>query len=161
MAEGRCYLSSYLCGDSPNTAGACSPARYVEWKKNGQQLESHLNNILIDSYSPEEKAGYPTLCKGRFDALGKRYHALESPTSLNTLDILPSLHNAGISALKIEGRQRSPAYVAKVVKVWREAIDQLTKSPESYQVKTEWQHALTSVSEGAQTTIGAYERQWQ
>ncbi|SQB37405.1 peptidase [Citrobacter koseri] len=26
MAEGRCYLSSYLTGESPNTVGACSPA---------------------------------------------------------------------------------------------------------------------------------------
>ncbi|MFB0954581.1 MAG: peptidase U32 family protein, partial [Aeromonadaceae bacterium] len=29
MAEGRCYLSSYLTGESPNTVGACSPARFV------------------------------------------------------------------------------------------------------------------------------------
>ncbi|MBA6365030.1 U32 family peptidase, partial [Colwellia sp. BRX8-8] len=27
MSEGRCYLSSYMTGESPNTAGACSPAK--------------------------------------------------------------------------------------------------------------------------------------
>lgn len=29
MSEGRCYLSSYLTGESPNTIGACSPTRFV------------------------------------------------------------------------------------------------------------------------------------
>ena len=33
MAEGRCYLSSYLTGESPNTVGACSPARFVRWQE--------------------------------------------------------------------------------------------------------------------------------
>ncbi|MBL8421357.1 MAG: U32 family peptidase, partial [Dechloromonas sp.] len=30
MNEGRCWLSSYACGESPNTVGACSPAKYVK-----------------------------------------------------------------------------------------------------------------------------------
>src|SRR5690606_719829 len=34
MAEGRCYLSSYMTGQSPNTAGACSPAAFVRWDEN-------------------------------------------------------------------------------------------------------------------------------
>lgn len=33
MAEGRCYLSSYMTGESPNTVGACSPAKFVRWQK--------------------------------------------------------------------------------------------------------------------------------
>lgn len=33
MAEGRCYLSSYLRGESPNTVGACSPARFLRWQQ--------------------------------------------------------------------------------------------------------------------------------
>ncbi|WP_096084361.1 ubiquinone anaerobic biosynthesis protein UbiU [Agaribacterium haliotis] len=161
MAEGRCYLSSYLCGESPNTVGACSPAKYVQWQKNGAQLESRLNNILIDSYSPEEKAGYPTLCKGRFDSMGARGHSLEQPTSLNTLELIPALAGAGIKALKIEGRQRSPAYVAKVVDVWRQALDNYKRAPEDFAVHSLWRDSLTALSEGTQTTIGAYERAWQ
>lgn len=130
-------------------------------KKNGSQLESRLNNVLIDSYSPEEKAGYPTLCKGRFDADDKRFHALEEPTSLNTLDLIPRLHEAGVKALKIEGRQRSPAYVAKVVSVWREALDRYKNQPDAFTVDEHWSKELSALSEGAQTTIGAYERAWQ
>ncbi len=56
-------------------------------------------------------------------ALESNYYALEEPTSLNTLELLPQLVKMGVRAFKIEGRQRSPAYVAQVTKVWREAID--------------------------------------
>lgn len=50
---------------------------------------------------------------------GERYHALEEPTSLNTTELLPELMAANIASVKIEGRQRSPAYVTRVAKVWR------------------------------------------
>jgi putative protease len=159
MAEGRCYLSSYLTGESPNTQGVCSPAKYVEWKDKGEVLESRLNNLLIDRFGANENAGYPTLCKGRFDVNGKIEHALEQPTSLNTLDILPQLKEAGVAAIKIEGRQRSPAYVATVADIWRRAIDSLNSN--QYQVPVSDKARLTELSEGSQTTIGAYERSWQ
>ena len=68
--------------------------------------------MLIDRYGPGENAGYPTLCKGRFEVEGSVYHAIEEPVSLNTMDILPELQELGISAVKIEGRQRSPALAA-------------------------------------------------
>ncbi len=61
----QCYLSSYLTGESPNTVGACSPARFVRWQQTPQGLESRLNEVLIDRYQDGENAGYPTLCKGR------------------------------------------------------------------------------------------------
>lgn len=161
MAEGRCHLSSYITGESPNMCGVCSPAKAVSWKNTGEVLESRLNNVLIDRYGQNEHAGYPTLCKGRFEVNGHTFHALEEPTSLNTLALLPQLHAAGVKALKIEGRQRSPAYVAQVVHVWREAIDQYNKSPERFSERAAWQLALHKVSEGAQTTLGAYSRPWQ
>ena len=161
MAEGRCYLSAYLTGESPNTVSACSPAKYVSWEEQNGVIEARLNGALVDRFADNEPAGYPTLCKGRFHALNKRSHVLESPTSLNTLDLLPQLQQAGVSALKIEGRQRSPAYVAKVVAIWREALDRLQQNPSGFRVEPRWQQILQSVSEGAQTTLGAYQRQWQ
>ncbi|MGF1747438.1 MULTISPECIES: ubiquinone anaerobic biosynthesis protein UbiU [Vibrio] len=165
MAEGRCYLSSYLTGESPNTVGACSPAKYVRWQETETGLESRLNDILIDRYAAGENAGYPTLCKGRFEANidgeRKRYHALEEPTSLNTLSMLPDLFAANVSSVKIEGRQRSPAYVEQVTRTWREAIDLYQRDPQQYQVKQAWDQALANVSEGTQTTLGAYHRKWQ
>jgi len=159
MAEGRCYLSSYLTGESPNTLGVCSPAAFVQWEDKGGILESRLNGLLIDKFAENENAGYPTLCKGRFDVDGHVEHALEEPTSLNTMDILPELIQSGVVAIKIEGRQRSPAYVATVTKAWREAIDRVESSGEK--VSAESINKLASLAEGKQTTIGAYERDWQ
>ncbi|WP_415720177.1 ubiquinone anaerobic biosynthesis protein UbiU [Photobacterium ganghwense] len=165
MSEGRCYLSSYMTGESPNTVGACSPAKYVRWQETEQGLDSRLNEVLIDRYRAGENAGYPTLCKGRFDVSlegeSRRYHALEEPTSLNTLAILPELFKANIASVKIEGRQRSPAYVEQVTRTWRAAIDRYQASPDAYQVDPAWDACLGNVSEGRQTTLGAYHRKWQ
>ena len=161
MAEGRCYLSSYMTGESPNTAGACSPAAHVRWQETSQGLESRLNGVLIDRYNKQEKAGYPTLCKGRFDVDGQTYHALEEPTSLNTLELLPDLLGCGIAAVKIEGRQRSPAYVQQVTQVWRQAIDTCINGRGDFHIMPSWRRQLDALSEGNQTSLGAYHRKWQ
>ncbi len=161
MAEGRCYLSSYVTGKSPNTAGACSPAEFVEWSElpNGGK-ETRLNDVLIDRFNQTENAGYPTLCKGRYHVDGTLAHTMEEPTSLNTIALIPDFFKMGIASVKIEGRQRSPAYVSKVTKTWREAIDYYQQNPEKFQVKAEWEQALNEISEGRQTTLGAYNRKW-
>lgn len=161
MVEGRCQLSSFITGKSPNTCGVCSPAEFVRWQETPQGLESRLNGRLIDRFSFGEKAGYPTVCKGRYEVHGKIHHALEEPVSLNTLSLLPQLHRAGIAAIKLEGRQRSPAYIAQVSAVWRAAIDAVKRDPGSFVPRPEWQAVLAGVSEGAQTTLGAYSRSWQ
>ncbi|MFT5707348.1 MAG: collagenase-like PrtC family protease [Oceanospirillaceae bacterium] len=161
MAEGRCYLSSYLTGESPNTAGACSPAKFVEYKETSSGLETHLNGILIDKFADGEKAGYPTLCKGRFDVDSERFHVLEEPTSLNSMTMLPELMAMGISALKIEGRQRSPSYVSQVTKQWREAIDNCRAAPDSFIPSPATEQCLSHLSEGSQTTLGAYHKKWK
>lgn len=161
MAEGRCHLSSYMTGESPNCNGVCSPAKSVEWRETANGLESRLNHVLIDRYQPDENAGYPTLCKGRFIVNGNIYHALEEPTSLNTLELLPQLCELGISAIKIEGRQRSPAYVSQVTHVWRQAIDRAKAQGDGYRVEPDWNRELAKLSEGSTTTLGAYHRSWQ
>lgn len=161
MVEGRCLLSSYVTGQSPNTFGACSPASAVRWVETPKGLESRLNNVLIDRYGDNEPAAYPTLCKGRFEVSNNTYYAIEEPTSLNTLSLLPQLQAMGITAIKIEGRQRSPAYVRQVTQVWRAALDSCWENPEQYQPRPRWLEALQTVSEGAQTTLGAYHRPWQ
>jgi len=162
MVEGRCLLSSYTTGQSPNTYGACSPGSFVNYiEKPDGSMETRLNNVLIDKYAPGENAGYPTLCKGRFNVQDNTYYAIEEPTSLNTLELLPELFNMGVSALKVEGRQRSPAYVGQVTKVLRAAIDAAIKDPDNFKPQASWMSGLEKVSEGAQTTLGAYHRPWQ
>ncbi len=161
MVEGRCLLSSYATGRSPNTYGACSPASHVRWEETQDGTNTRLNGVLIDHYGEGEKAGYPTLCKGRFRVGENTFYALEEPTSLNTLSILPQLRKIGVSAIKVEGRQRSPAYVAQVTAVMRAAIDSCMSEANDYQPKQQWMRELAGVSEGSQTTLGAYHRPWQ
>jgi len=162
MVEGRCQLSSYVTGESPNTHGVCSPAKAVRWQETPRGREARLGGVLIDVYAEGENAGYPTLCKGRFDVDGEQnYYAIEEPTSLNTLDLLPQLMKIGVRAIKIEGRQRSPAYVAQVTRIWREAIDQCLAASHRYAVKTSWMAGLDQLAEGQQHTIGAYHRSWK
>jgi putative protease len=162
MVEGRCALSSYVTGEAPNTHGVCSPPKAVRWVETPQGRESRLNGVLIDRYAPGENAGYPTLCKGRFDVgTESNYYAIEEPTSLNTLAILPQLAAMGVRAIKVEGRQRSPAYVAQVTRVLRQALDACHAHPESYQPKSDWMADLDKVAEGQQHTLGAYHRPWK
>jgi len=161
MVEGRCALSAYACGDSPNTMGACSPGHAVRWQDTPAGLESRLNGILIDRYAKGERAAYPTLCKGRFAAGGATYYAIEEPASLNTLEMLPQFLAMGVRAVKIEGRQRSPAYVAQVTRVWREAIDAAARDGAAFAPRPEWMAALNRHAEGSQHTLGAFSRPWK
>ncbi len=161
MVEGRCQLSSYVTGESPNTHGVCSPAKAVRWQQNPRGLESRLNGVMIDRYTPQENASYPTLCKGRFEVGDDTYYAIEEPASLNTLELLPQLLEMGVRAVKIEGRQRSPAYVAQVTRVWRAALDDCLRDSARYAVRPAWMAALNTLAEGQQHTLGAYHRAWK
>ena len=161
MLEGRCALSAHACGVSPNTAGACSPAHAVRWQETPGGLESRLNGVLIDRYAKDERAAYPTICKGRYAAGGEIYYAFEEPASLNTLELLPRFAAIGVRAVKIEGRQRSPAYVADVTRVWREAIDALESSGSRTAPRRDWMATLDRHSEGSQHTLGAFSRPWK
>ncbi|PSC04139.1 protease [Alsobacter soli] len=155
MAEGRCSLSSYATGLSPNMNGVCSPASHVRYAKDGAAMVSELGGFAIDRFEPGEPAGYPTLCKGRFRAGGEQGHLFEDPISLDALDHLDALREAGVSALKIEGRQRGKAYVAEVVSTIRRALDAPPSARRAIVAR------LRSVSEGQRTTSGAYEKRWR
>jgi len=165
MVEGRCALSAYATGTSPNCNGACSPGKAVRWEQTPQGMETRLNGILIDRFGEGERAGYPTICKGRFEVgdgeTDETYYAIEEPASLNTMEFLPELVRVGIRAIKIEGRQRSPAYVAQVTKIWREAIDNCLADAEHFVPKAAWMAELNKVSEGQSYTLGAYNRPWK
>ncbi|MDR1227457.1 MAG: U32 family peptidase [Azoarcus sp.] len=161
MVEGRCALSAYATGKSPNCNGACSPDAFVRWERTPQGMETRLNGILIDRYADGERAGYPTLCKGRFTVNDETYYAIEEPASLNTLELLPDLARAGVTAIKIEGRQRNPAYVAQVARVWRAALDAFARDGERFAVQQAWMAELNKISEGQSHTLGAYYRPWK
>ena len=153
MAEGRCSLTNYATGLSTNMDGVCSPAADVHYEEDAERnLTIKLGPFMIDRFACGESAGYPTICKGRYlcGAKAGGYYAFEEPVSLNLSALLPDLMRAGVTALKIEGRQRSRAYVKAVVSAFRKAVDDILAGREAGIA------SLLALTEGQRETEGAF-----
>ncbi|WP_417281647.1 ubiquinone anaerobic biosynthesis protein UbiU [Aquamicrobium segne] len=157
MIEGRCYLSSYAAGRSPNLNGVCSPPEMVTYDEDKDGTAARLAGFTIDHYAPGEPAGYPTLCKGRFKAGDKAGYLFEDPVSLNAGSMIVAFKKAGVTALKIEGRQRGKGYVTQVVRAFKKAVDAAEQGHDA----TEIDSILASLSEGGRQTTGAYRKIWR
>jgi putative protease len=68
---------------------------------------------------------YDLVADGQLVPLGDRKYLL-SPQDLAGLEVLPELARIGVASLKIEGRLKSPEYVANITRIYRKAIDQLS-----------------------------------
>ncbi|HWF20224.1 MAG TPA: U32 family peptidase, partial [Verrucomicrobiae bacterium] len=65
---------------------------------------------------------YELISDGKPVPLGdKRY--LLSPQDLAGIEVLPELVRSGVASLKIEGRLKTPEYVANITRVYRKALD--------------------------------------
>jgi putative protease len=67
---------------------------------------------------------YDLIADGKLVPLGDRKYLL-SPQDLAGLEVLPELARLGVASLKIEGRLKSPEYVANITRVYRQALDRL------------------------------------
>src|SRR6267143_1144308 len=72
---------------------------------------------------------YDLIADGAEVPLGQRKYLL-SPQDLAGLEVLPDLMRAGVASLKIEGRLKTPEYVANITRVYRQALDRLRPEPE-------------------------------
>ena len=155
MAEGRCSLSSYATALSPNMNGVCSPPAHVKFVETDGELVSRLGDFTINRAPRGTPMPYPTLCKGRFCAGGVTGHIFEDPASLDASELIPQLAAAGVTAFKIEGRQRSRSYTEAVVRAFSAALDAQARGaaiPAGM---------LANLSEGGSTTSGAYRKTWR
>ena len=101
---------------------------------------------------------YDLVADGKDVDLGDRAYLL-SPQDLSGLPVIPELVSAGVNSLKIEGRLKTPEYVANVVRVYRQALDKvvldlpnrkrapatdlkLRKTKATYQLSDEERYAL-------------------
>jgi putative protease len=159
MAEGKCSLTNYVTGQSTNMDGVCSPASHVKYTEDkARNLTTTLGDFTIDCFSCGQNPGYPTICKGRYKTAHKAepYHAFEEPISLNLAHLLPELMKAGVSAFKIEGRQRSKAYIRAVVSAWRKSVDNIMDGNDPELAN------LLAFTEGNKETQGAFEtKRWR
>jgi putative protease len=89
---------------------------------------------------------YELISDGQEVALGDRRYLL-SPQDLAGLEVLPELIRSGVASLKIEGRLKTPEYVASITRVYRQALDHADAGPQS-QVPTSGsrkrEHAITA-----------------
>lgn len=65
---------------------------------------------------------YELVVDGEIKPMGEVRYLL-SPQDLAAVDVIPDLLKAGVKSYKIEGRLKSPEYVAAVTKVYRKALD--------------------------------------
>lgn len=100
--SGQCLLSSMIGGRSGNRGKCAQPCRLP------YQLE----------------------CNGKKVALPKGNHLL-SPKDLNFINYLDQFREIGVASLKIEGRMKSPEYVATVVNSYRNALDKKSEEKSS------------------------------
>ncbi len=156
--EPNCTLSCYVTGVPNATFGACSPAELITFEESGDRLDMRLDGYLMNSFASDEVRTYPTPCKGRYreEHSGEVTYPFQSPSSLQTMTMLPQFVEAGVDALKIEGRQRGKTYVREAVSVFREAIDTYYADPARFEVRPQWEARLAALFEGGEFTTTAY-----
>jgi putative protease len=98
--SGRCFMSHHLFGKSANRGECIQPCR-----REYEVYDPSIDKSLI---------------------IGEDY--VLSPKDLCTIEFIDQLIEAGIDSFKIEGRKRAPEYVAKVVSIYKQAIDMYFRS---------------------------------
>lgn len=109
--SGRCFLSDFMCGRSANL-GDC--AQSCRWSYNLYAEEKNNPGELL----PIEESEYGT--------------SIFSSKDLCLLKEIPEIIDMGIDSLKIEGRLKTEYYIASVINVYRNAIDDYIKDPQNY-----------------------------
>ena len=117
--SGNCYFSSFVGGRSGNR-GRCSQPCRMKYRL-AERDKSKIKYIISEgSY-------------------------LFSKSDLCVLDMIPSVISAGVDALKIEGRMKSPEYVGIVTKIYRKYIDLYYRKPLDYKVDDEDYYKLSQI----------------
>jgi U32 family peptidase len=115
--SGRCFMSHHLFGKSANQGECIQPCR-----REYEIYDKTIDKSLL---------------------IGEDY--VLSPNDLCTIEFIDELIEAGINSFKIEGRKRSPEYAAKVVSVYRKAIDLYFQGQLNTKIKKDFFKELESV----------------
>ena len=98
--SGRCLISSYLTGKSGNHGDCTQPCRWMYNIVEEKRPEQHFTVIEENGAS-----------------------AILSSHDLCCIDFLDEIAKAGVISFKIEGRMKSPYYVATVTNAYRQRIN--------------------------------------
>lgn len=133
--SGRCLMSSYLTARSAQS-GFCSHTCRWEFDVKGVNCTNGAGEPGKKIITPEEAkriAESGSLCleehsrKGEYFPVyeGDDFTAVLSSKDIRMVEHLKDMKDAGVDALKIEGRMKSTYYVALVTRAYRKAIDAL------------------------------------
>jgi len=124
--SGRCMLSAWLTGRSANLGDCVQPCR---WKY-------HVNNVQVE-LEDENHQGMKIPVEE-----DKNGTYIFNSKDLCLIEYLKELIEAGVVSLKIEGRAKSPAYLATVVKAYRLALDSSLEKKELKKIKKKYLDSL-------------------
>jgi putative protease len=127
--SGRCLISSVLTGRDANQGECTHPCRWsyhlVEESRPGEYfpvMEDETGTFIFNSRD---------LC---------------------LLEHIPALVESGVHALKIEGRMKGVNYVASVLRVYRQALDEYLSDPDAWHCRKDWLDELAKLSHRGFTT---------
>lgn len=121
--SGRCLLSGFMANRHANL-GDCSNSCRWQYSLKEDKRPDETYPIVEDE-------------SGTF---------ILSSRDLCMIQYIPELIQAGVSAWKIEGRVKSPYYVAAVTRIYREALDRYCADPAGYTYDQRWLSELHKVS---------------
>ena len=127
--SGRCLLSNYLSGRRSNK-GECIQACRWKYTINEESRDNEKLPIEEDS-------------RGTYILNSK---------DLKMIEYLDKLVKAGVTSFKLEGRMKSPYYVATITNAYRRAVDLLNKDLENYSCPQELIDELEKTSHRRYTT---------
>ncbi len=113
--SGRCLLSNYMANRDANHGECAQPCR---WKYH-----------VVEETRPGEYMPIEETERGTY---------IYNSRDLCMIENIPELVEAGIYSFKIEGRMKTPLYVATVVKAYREAIDTYLNNQEAFKLKKDY-----------------------
>lgn len=144
--SGQCLLSS-MNGTRSGNRGRCAQPCRLDY----QVMQPLANDKLTDNCSLQRN----TL---QYQMINDKEHAYAlSPKDICTLKILPDIIEAGVYALKIEGRMKNVTYAAGVTAMYRKYVDMyLCNGTTGYEVSQEDIHYLMDIYNRGAFTTGYY-----
>ncbi len=127
--SGRCLISSMLTGRDANQGECTHPCRW--------------SYHLVEESRPGEYFPVMEDEDGTF---------IFNSRDLCLLGQIPALVESGVSSFKIEGRMKGINYVASVLRVYRQALDEYCRNPDGWICRPEWMEELTKLSHRGYTT---------
>ena len=127
--SGRCLISSMLTGRDANQGECTHPCRW--------------SYHLVEESRPGEYFPVVEDENGTF---------IFNSRDLCLLEHIPALVASGVHALKIEGRMKGINYVASVLRIYRQALNEYLANPDGWRCRPEWMEELAKLSHRGYTT---------